>query len=52
LRRGAAIVSPQVLIVNTGLPFKDVAGLIDYAKANPSKINFGSPQIGTVSHRG
>jgi tripartite-type tricarboxylate transporter receptor subunit TctC len=45
-----AIVSPQVLIVNTGLPFKDVAGLLDYAKANPGKINFGSPQIGTVGH--
>ena len=45
-----AIVSPQVLIVNTALPFRDVAGLIDYAKANPGKINFGSPQIGTVGH--
>ena len=45
-----AIVSPQVLIVNTGLPFKDVAGLLDYARANPGKINFGSPQIGTVGH--
>ena len=45
-----AIVSPQVLIVNTGLPFRDVAGLLDYAKANPGKINFGSPQIGTVGH--
>ena len=45
-----AIVSPQVLIVNTALPFKDVAGLIEYAKANPGKVNFGSPQIGTVGH--
>ena len=45
-----AIVSPQVLIVNPGLPFKDVAGLIAYAKANPGKINFGSPQIGTLGH--
>ena len=45
-----AIVSPQVLIVYPGLPFKDVAGLIAYAKTNPGKINFGSPQIGTVGH--
>ena len=45
-----AIVSPQVLIVYPGLPFKDVAGLLDYAKANPGKVNFGSPQIGTVGH--
>ena len=45
-----AIVSPQVLIVNPGLPYKDVSGLVSYAKANPGKINFGSPQIGTVGH--
>lgn len=45
-----AIVSPQVLIVNNGLPFRDVAGLLDFARANPGKINFGSPQIGTVGH--
>ncbi|HYC48292.1 MAG TPA: tripartite tricarboxylate transporter substrate binding protein [Burkholderiales bacterium] len=45
-----AIVSPQVLIVNTALPFKDVAGLVSYARTNPGKLNFGSPQIGTVGH--
>ena len=45
-----AIVSPQVLIINPGLPFKDVGGLVSYAKTNPGKINFGSPQIGTVGH--
>jgi tripartite-type tricarboxylate transporter receptor subunit TctC len=45
-----AIVSPQVLIANNGLPFKDVNGLIAYAKANPGKVNFGSPQVGTVGH--
>ena len=45
-----AIVSPQVLIANNSLPFKDVSGLIAYAKGNPGKINFGSPQVGTVGH--
>jgi tripartite-type tricarboxylate transporter receptor subunit TctC len=45
-----AIVSPQVLIANNSLPFKDVSGLIAYAKANPGKVNFGSPQVGTVGH--
>lgn len=45
-----AIVSPQVLIVTPGFPARDVAGLIDYARANPGKLNFASPQIGTVGH--
>ena len=45
-----AIVSPQVLIVYPGVPFKDVGSLVTYAKANPGKVNFGSPQIGTVGH--
>ena len=45
-----AIVSPQVLIVPRDFPAKDVAGLVDYARANPGKINFASPQLGTVGH--
>jgi len=45
-----AIVSPQVLIVTPAFPAKDVAGLVAYARANPGKVNFGSPQIGTVGH--
>jgi tripartite-type tricarboxylate transporter receptor subunit TctC len=45
-----AIVSPQVLIVTPAFPARDVAGLIAYARANPGKVNFGSPQIGTVGH--
>ena len=45
-----AIVSPQVLIVTPGFPARDVAGLIDYARANPGTLNFASPQSGTVGH--
>ncbi len=45
-----AIASPQVLVVNPKAPYTDVAGLISYAKANPGKVNFGSPQFGTLGH--
>jgi len=45
-----AIVTPQVLLVPSGFPAKDVAGLVEFARANPGKVNFGSPQIGTVGH--
>jgi tripartite-type tricarboxylate transporter receptor subunit TctC len=33
---------PLVLIVNAGLPYKSVAELIADAKANPSKLSFGT----------
>lgn len=45
-----AIVSPQVLIVSPKIQAKDVKALIEYARTNPGKVNFGSPQIGTVGH--
>ncbi len=45
-----AAVSPQVLLVNAGLPVKSVAELIDYLKANPAKANFASPGAGTTGH--
>jgi tripartite-type tricarboxylate transporter receptor subunit TctC len=33
---------PLVLIVNATEPYKSVAELVAYAKANPSKVNFGT----------
>jgi tripartite-type tricarboxylate transporter receptor subunit TctC len=45
-----AIDSPQVLVIHSKLPVTDVAGLIAYAKTNPGKLNFGSPQLGTLGH--
>lgn len=33
---------PLVLIVNTNEPYKSLADLVAYAKANPSKVSFGT----------
>lgn len=41
---------PIMLVSNPSAPFKTVAELIAYAKANPDKISYGSQGNGTTSH--
>jgi tripartite-type tricarboxylate transporter receptor subunit TctC len=41
---------PNLLFVNPKIPAKTVAGLIDFLKAHPGKVNYGSSGIGTSSH--
>ena len=41
---------PFALVVSNDLPVKSVAELIAYAKANPGKVNFGTPGMGTSVH--
>ena len=43
---------PSYLVAHPSAPFKDVAGLIAYAKANPGKLNYSSGGVGNFSHLG
>ncbi|MBK6850637.1 MAG: tripartite tricarboxylate transporter substrate binding protein [Burkholderiales bacterium] len=42
--------APNLLVVTNNLPVKNVAELITYLKANPNKLSFGSPGIGSSVH--
>ena len=42
--------TPQVLVINPQLPFKSLADLVAYAKANPGKLNYSTGGIGTLPH--
>src|SRR5690606_3685972 len=41
---------PNLLVANPSQPFKTVKEMIDYAKANPGKITFGSSGNGSSIH--
>ncbi|MCD0503984.1 Bug family tripartite tricarboxylate transporter substrate binding protein [Bordetella petrii] len=44
--------SQQLLVASNQAPFKDLQGLIAYAKAHPGKLNYASSGHGSVPHVG
>jgi tripartite-type tricarboxylate transporter receptor subunit TctC len=49
---GLMVYVPFLLVVNGDLPVRNVKELVDLAKAQPGKLNFASPGVGTPNHLG
>lgn len=49
---GLAVYAPFLLVVHPSIAAKNPKELIELAKAQPGKINFGSPGTGTPNHLG
>jgi tripartite-type tricarboxylate transporter receptor subunit TctC len=41
--------TPDGLVAHPSAPFDTVAGLVAYARANPGKVNYGSPGAGSLN---
>ncbi len=42
--------APIIVLVNKDSPFKTIADVVKFGKANPGKLDYGSPGIGTAGH--
>lgn len=41
---------PLLIVANNALPFRDVKGLVAYAKERPGKLNYGTVGAGSTNH--
>lgn len=49
---GTLAYTPFFLVINPSLPVRNIKELIELARAQPGKINFASPGVGTPNHLG
>ena len=42
--------TPNLLVVTPAVPVNDLKSFVDYAKANPTKLNYGTGGIGLLNH--
>lgn len=42
--------APSSLVVRVDSPFNSLGDMIEHAKANPGKLNFGLPAVGSIPH--
>jgi tripartite-type tricarboxylate transporter receptor subunit TctC len=45
-----AVSTSNVLVINNNLPFRNLKDILDYAKANPGKLTFGTAGSGSSMH--
>jgi tripartite-type tricarboxylate transporter receptor subunit TctC len=44
--------APMILVANASAPFSTLQGMVEYARANPGKLNLGVPGAGSSNHLG
>ena len=42
--------TPNLIVVTPAVPVSDLKGFVDYAKKNPTRLNFGTGGIGLLNH--
>ena len=47
---GGVAIAPNILTVSASAPFNSLKQLVEYAKANPGKLTFGSSGVGSIGH--
>jgi tripartite-type tricarboxylate transporter receptor subunit TctC len=47
---GITLSMPSLVLVNNDLPVRSIAELIAHAKANPGRLSYGTPGVGTPQH--